>query len=166
MKTLLITFITSILLTTAENKKGFCQSQYINSNILISKEQVYNDFGKVNIIESEKSKLFDEVTFIKDNHTLTAFYDTQSQLVGTTERKKFDELPAKAQQRIKNEYKGYSVGDIMLFDDNEQNETDMVLYNQLFEDANNYFIELTKGNKKIVVESNTDGEISYFTRLQ
>lgn len=166
MKTLLITFVTSVFLTTAENKKCFCQSQYSNTNVQVSKEQVYKDFGTVNIIESEKTRLFDEVTFKKDDHTVTAFYNSRSELVGTTERKRFNDLPVKAQQIIKKEYKDYAAGDIILFDDNEENETDMVLYNQSFEDADNYFIELAKGNKKIVVESNRAGEVSYFTRLQ
>lgn len=164
MKTILITFIASLFLAHTENKdlsgKGY------NDPTGISKEQVYKDFGNVTITEFEKSKLYDEVTFLKDGHTITAFYDDKPMLIGTTERKTFTELPAKAQERVKSYYKDYSVGDIILFDDNEQNETDMVLYNQTFEDADNYFIELTKANRKIVVESNMAGEVSYFTRLQ
>ena len=163
MKTLLMTLLAGILFINAEakniNEKNEDPSQ-------LTKDQFYHDFGDVKIIEWSKNRNLDEVTFIKDGHTLNAFYDDEPLLVGTTENKKFSDLPPQTQKTLKTFYKDYSVGDIILFDDNEANETDMILYNQPFEDADNYFIELTKGNTKIIVEADMYGKTSYFTKLK
>lgn len=109
---------------------------------------------------------FDEATFIQNGQPVSAFYDADSKLVGTTQNKTFADLPLKAQQHIKEHYSEYSPGDVMLFDDNENNETDMVLYGNQFDDKDSYFVELSNANKKIVVQVAMDGEVSYFTRLK
>ena len=38
----------------------------------------------------------------------------------------------------------------------------MMLYGQQFADADNYFVELSKDNKKIVLQVNMSGEVFYF----
>lgn len=130
------------------------------------KEEFNNDFGNIPITQWERTVNFDEVSFSKEGQAFTAFYDNSTNLIGTTAEKTFADLPSKAQQAISKRYRDYSVGDILFFDDNELNETDMVLYNQSFDDADNYFVELKKGNRKIVVEVNMKGDVSYFTRLK
>jgi hypothetical protein len=140
----------------------------INNNQMSSilKEAFNNNFGNVPITQWERTVNFDEVSFSKDGQAFTAFYDNSTKLIGTTAEKTFTDLPSKAQLAINKRYRDYNVGDILFFDDNELNETDMVLYNQPFEDADNYFVELKKGNRKIVVEVNMKGDVSYFTRLK
>lgn len=96
---------------------------------------------------------------------MTAFYDENAKLVGTTETKQLSDVPQKARNYISKKYAGYTVTDVMLFDDNEDNATDMVLFDRQFEDADNYFIELQKGNERIVLASDPAGQVSYFTRL-
>jgi len=132
----------------------------------LSKEEFYSDFGDIPDTQWERSDNFDEATFTTDGQVVTAFYDENSKLVGTTSGKSFTDLPAAAQKIINEQYKEYSVADVMFFDDNEFNETDMILFNQQFEDADNYFVELKKDNKKIVLQVNMEGEVSYFTRLK
>jgi len=140
----------------------------INENKMSSrlKEEFNNDFGNVPITQWERTANFDEVSFSKEGQAFTAFYDNSTKLIGTTAEKTFTDLPAKAQLAINKRYRDYVVGDILFFDDNELNETDMVLYNQPFDDADNYFVELKKGNRKIVVEVDMKGDVSYFTRLK
>ncbi len=41
----------------------------------------------------------------------------------------------------------------------------MILYNNAFDDEDNYFVELQKDNKTIVVQVTMDGLIGYFTAL-
>jgi len=41
----------------------------------------------------------------------------------------------------------------------------MILYGIQFEDADNYFVELSKGTKKIVLQVNTDGVVFFFKQL-
>ena len=131
-----------------------------------SKQAFLTDFGNVPGTEWSRLDNFDEATFTKDGQTKSAFYDFDSKLVGTTQNKTYADIPAKAQQNIMKYYKGYTPVDVLLFDDNELNETDMILYGNQFADKDSYFVELTNGPKKIVVQVSMDGEVGYFTRLR
>lgn len=131
-----------------------------------AKQQLIVDFGKIADAVWERTAHYDEATFIKDGKTLTAFYDYDSKLVGTTTNKTFSDLPAKAQQFINENYKSYNVGDILEYDDNGTVKSNMMFFNQEFADADGYFVELKKDNKKIVLQVSMDGNVSYFTRLR
>jgi len=131
-----------------------------------AKQAFYRDFGNIPVSQWERLDNFDEATFIKDGQAMSAFYDYDAQLVGTTADKTFTDLPAAAQKYIDKKYSDYSIGDVLFYDDNELNETDMILYNTQFDDKDSYFVELKKDNKKIVLQVTMDGEVSYFTRLK
>ncbi len=62
-------------------------------------------------------------------------------------------------------YKDYTIGPVVFYDDNEANSTDMILYGEQFEDADNYFVELSKGTKKIVVQVSPEGVVYFFKQL-
>lgn len=129
-------------------------------------EAFQRDYGIVPGASWRREGNLDVVTFTKDGVTQSAYYDFDAQLVGTTMRKSFSDIPMKAQTWINEKYPGYSKTGVILFDDNENNETDMVLYGQSFDDADNYFVELAKGDKKIVLKSTMAGEVSYFTEIK
>jgi len=42
----------------------------------------------------------------------------------------------------------------------------MILYEQLFQDEDNYFVELKKENKEIILEVNMNGDVSLFKQLK
>lgn len=130
-----------------------------------SKEQFAQDFDKVSDVEWKRTKFFDEATFTQDGQTMTAFYDYNSKLVGTTQIKAFTDLPASGQKTITNKYKDYTVKKVILFDDNEDNDTDMLLFGHQFDDADNYFVELQGDNKDIVVQVDMAGDVSFFTTM-
>ena len=125
-----------------------------------------SDFGHISNVQWKRNAQFDEATFTKDGQQMTAYYDIYSNLVGTTENKFFTDIPTRAQKEIMEKYKEYSIGDVVFFDDNEANETDMVYDDLRFEDADNYFVTLTKDNKQIVLMVNTAGDVSYFKTLK
>lgn len=131
-----------------------------------AKQAFAGDFGNITSYSSERLDNFDEFIFLKDGQTMSAFYDYDSKLVGTTTKKSFSDLPAKAKKYIGEKYAGYTPVDVLMFDDNEFNETDMVLYGYQFDDEDSYFVELAKDNKKIVVQVGMDGGVSYYTRLR
>jgi hypothetical protein len=131
-----------------------------------SREQFAQDFDQVSNVEWKRTRFFDEATFTKDEKTMTAFYDYENKLVGTTEVKAFTDLPASAQKTINKKYKDYSVQKVIMFDDNEDNDTDMLLYGHQFDDADNYFVELQQGNKAIIVQVDMIGDVSFFTTMQ
>lgn len=132
----------------------------------LTKDNFYADFGKVPNVKWTRNDYFDVAEFNLKGVATKAFYDYNSKLVGTTSIKTFAELPQNAQKQIKKEYKDYTPGEVVFFDDNENNDTDMILYDTQFEDSDNYFVELAKGNQKIVVQVNPEGEVFYFTQLK
>lgn len=131
----------------------------------LAKDHFYTDFGQISDAKWVKGPEFDEVTFTKDGGALTAYYDYSSKLVGTTSNKKWTDLPAKAQKEIEKQYKGYVTGAIVLFDDNEANDTNMYLFGNQFEGEDHYFVTVSKDNKEIILMVKTDGEVSYFKQI-
>ena len=127
-----------------------------------SQQQFYTDFGAIPGAVWERDGLFDKVIFNENGVTKKAFYDMDGSLVGTIVDKSFSDLPANAQRYIDKKYAGYAKGDVVFFDDNELNSTDMILYGDSFEDEDNYFIELSRDNKDIVLEVNMNGNVKYF----
>ena len=131
----------------------------------MAKNNFLVDFDKASDVKWVKGPEFDEATFTKDGQKLTAYYDYKSILVGTTSNKKFSDLPASAQKEIQKEYKGYVTGAVILYDDNGSNETNMYLYGHGFDDADHYFVTVSKGTKEIVLMVSTDGQVSYFRHV-
>lgn len=131
----------------------------------LAKTHFKSDFSNATNVVWKRFDTFDQATFIKDGQKMTAFYDESSNLVGTTAPKKFTDLPAKAQQEIRTKYKDYTVGAVVFYDDNEANETDMILYRTQFDDADTYFVELTKANKTTVLQVDMGGVITFFKNI-
>lgn len=130
-----------------------------------SKDSFYADFGQIADVRWVRGPQFDEATFTKDGHKQTAYYDNQFTLVGTTENKKFADLPERAQKEIQKQYKGYATGAVVEYKDNENNDTNMLLYGTQFDDADHYFVTVSKGKEENVLMIKTDGEVSFFRSL-
>lgn len=131
-----------------------------------SKEKFTVDFGNAADVQWARSGYYDEATFTDQNgKRTTAYYDNSSQLVGTTSPRKFSDLPASAQKYIKKNYQSYMDAQVLLFDDNEANDTDMLLYNMQFDDEDMYFIEVRKDTKTDVLRVSMDGNVSLFKTL-
>lgn len=131
-----------------------------------AKDEFDRDFQNVSNVQWSRSNYFDEVSFTKDGKEMRAFYGWDSKLVGTTTPKIFKDLPIAAQKDINKHYKGYTIDDVILFDDEESNDQDMVLFNNQFADEDKYFTELSKDSKTIVLEIALNGDVSYFTQVK
>ena len=130
-----------------------------------SKEEFYRNFGDHPDAIWSATNTFDKVVFNNNGVITTAYYDFDAKLVGTTNVVTFQDLPVAGQKQLLKDYKNYTVKSVVFFDDNENNDTDMILYNNAFEDEDNYFVELQKDNKTIVVQVTMDGLTGYFTTL-
>jgi hypothetical protein len=126
----------------------------------------YSDFGYIPITNWEITDQFDKISFMKNNALCTAYYDTDGELVGTISSVTEADLPAHALQDINKKYNGYTVGNIVFYDDNESNQTDMMYYGQQFDTEDKYFVELQNDKEKIVVQVNTVGDVSFFRTLK
>jgi hypothetical protein len=96
---------------------------------------------------------------------LKAYYDADGQLVGTTQFKKFEDLPDKGQKIIHHKFKGYEVGQILFFNNNDINRSPMLLWGTEIVDKSSYFVELVKGSDKLVVYVDPGGNVSVFKNL-
>lgn len=127
----------------------------------LAKSHFFQDFGNVNA-SWRRTSYFDEATFVQNGKPMTAYYDDGAELVGTTSPSDFSALTPGAQKDIKKHYKGYTIDKVVLFDDNENNESDMILYGADISDEDNYFVELSKGQKEIVLKVTPEGEVGFF----
>jgi hypothetical protein len=131
-----------------------------------AKDNFLNEFSDAKEVTWKRVDTFDEASFTnKDGQKMKAFYDYNGKLVGTTIHKTFADVPEKGQKEIKKGYKDYTIGQVVFFDDNEANETDMRLYDTQFDDEDNYFVEMIKGPKRIILQVKSNGEVFYFKEL-
>ncbi|XZF16569.1 hypothetical protein ACTHGU_10550 [Chitinophagaceae bacterium MMS25-I14] len=126
------------------------------------KQAFAGDFGNVPVAW-ERTDILDKASFTSNGTDMTAYYDADAQLIGTVINKSFADLPAKAQQTINSQYADYKKGTVIFFDDNERNETDMVLYGLQFDDIDCYFIELSKDSNTLVLQITMNGQVADFT---
>ena len=131
----------------------------------VAKNSFIIDFGAAKNAQWKRIDTYDEVAFTLDGKAMKAYYDVDGSLVGTTTSKTFAQLPANGQKEINTKYKGYTVGPILFYDDNENNATDMILYGLQFEHTDCYFVELTKGQDKFVVQVGPVGYVQMFKKL-
>jgi hypothetical protein len=132
----------------------------------LTKSNFVVDFKDPQNVHFERTKYFDEVSFMSGNKQLKAYYDVDNQLVGTTQEKSFADLPGNAQNEITKKYADYTVARVIQFDDNDINNTDMILYGVSFEDANNYFAELKNESKAIVLKIDKAGDVTFFSNMK
>ena len=131
-----------------------------------SKTAFYEDFSDAKNVTSKRDDTFDVFTFTNsDGVNLKAFYDIDSKLVGTIQSKQFSDLNPKVQEKIKKDYKDYTVGPVIFFRDNPENSTDMIVYGSQFDDADSYFVELSKGTKKTILQIDTEDVIHFFKEI-
>lgn len=108
---------------------------------------------------------FEEATFNMNGSAETAYYDNDNNLVGTTNKSSYSSLPEKAKATIEKWYPDYTATQVIFFKDNQDNDTNMMLYSTSFDDGDNYFVELSNGAKNYVVKVDTDGQVSFFQQL-
>ncbi|OMP80632.1 hypothetical protein [[Flexibacter] sp. ATCC 35208] len=161
MKTLFLSAAALFMVVMTSEANSFDK---VVSNL--SKTQFSQDFSHVQHAVWSHPGNFDEVIFQRQGHTMTAYYDAGSELVGTTSSKKFTDLPLKAQSKIRKEYQDYNVVSVIRYDDNENNGTDMQLFGVTADAPDSYFVELSKGAKKEVLQVSDEGNVSFFQALK
>lgn len=130
-----------------------------------SRQQFNVDFPSATDITFWQSNNIDVISFTQNKLQCKAYYDADSKLIGTVTPKTIADIPANALAHIRKNYKDFSIDKVIFFDDNEFNESDIILYGQTFNDADNYFAELSKGGKKFVVKIEKDGVVSFFDMM-
>ena len=144
-----------------KEKKEKRRELWLHSVNAVTASRFATDFPNANSI-SWTQGVFEEATFYDGDVLKTTYYDSDNELVGTTRIVDYSMLSGKARHYINNKYPGYIVERVILFDDNESNNTDMVLFSNQFNDGDTYFPILSNGGKKIILEVTTDGSVFFF----
>lgn len=131
-----------------------------------SKSSFATQFGNIPDVQWERQDYFDVANFTKDGQKMKAYFDVNGELVGTITDKTFEDLPAKAREYIRNKYPDYTIGDVIMYTDNQNEEGDILLFGTEMESATNYFVELRKDNKRTILKVSPDGDVSFFKELK
>ena len=148
-----------------KEKRELKREEWLHSVDVATADQFSYDFPNAKDISWTRS-MFSEASFIDGDIQKIAYYDTDNNLVGTTNYVDYSALPAKAQRYISKKYEGYRIEKVILFDDNEANDTDMFLLNTSFEDQDTYFPVLSKDSKQVILKVTTDGNVSFFREFK
>lgn len=108
---------------------------------------------------------YDIADFVLKKHDMKAYFDADGELVGTVQPKTMDDLPDKGVRILQTKYKDYKIGKILYFDNNEDNASPMILWGTEILDRSNYFVELWKGDDKLVVYVDPGGNVTMFKKL-
>jgi hypothetical protein len=131
----------------------------------MAKNEFTGDFPSAKDVSWERVDTYDVVAFTNNGKKMKGYYDYDGKLVGTTMNKTFSDIPSAAQKEIKRKYNGYTIGPVIFYDDNEANDTDMILWATQFASADNYFVELDKGKEQIILKVDPYGLVSFFKEL-
>lgn len=131
-----------------------------------TQQQFARDFPGAKNMAFSRFQNVDEVRFMMNGTAEKAYYDNDSKLIGTVLPQKTSDLPKGALNHIQKDYKKFSIVRVIMFDDNESNESDMWLYGHQFEDRDNYFVEIADGAKKEVLQVNMEGDVSFFSEIK
>jgi hypothetical protein len=123
-----------------------------------------NDFGNVTVLNWLRGPVYNVVNFTRNGQQMEADYGTDSKLVGTITPKVFTDLPAGAQKDIQKHYAGYNPVNVIYYDDNEDNPDVFTLGDDQFT-VDNYFVELAKDNRGIVLRVRPDGFVEFFKNM-
>jgi len=123
------------------------------------------DFANATEVNWVRTPNYDIATFNLKNQELKAYYDSDGQLVGTTQYKKIEDLPEKGQKILREKYKDYSIGKVMYFNNNDINRSPMLLWGIEIVDQSSFFVELANATKKLVVYVDQGGNVKPFKQL-
>jgi hypothetical protein len=139
---------------------------YVNTADPIIKSQFTADFPDAKDVHFSRVKYLNEVSFTQVKEEMYAYYDDGAQLVGTIQKESFANLPGNAQKKIQNKYPGYAIDNVVRFDDNESDQTEMILDGTSLDDGDNYFVKLKNDSKTILVKVDLSGGVNYLTTLK
>ena len=125
------------------------------------------DFGnKSSNVSWTKTDMYDEATFMNNGRETRAYYDFEGQLVGTTILKTYADLPQRAKNTIAKRYPDYTVESSLIYDFNKLSDVQMLMFSDQFVDSQNFFVQLSKGAEKIVLQVTPVGQVFFFSKIK
>ncbi len=147
-----------------EENRAIRREKALTEPTYMAEQHFETDFPDATNVTWKKIGI-EEASFTLNGKEMKAFYDYNNDLIGTTMPVSYLDMPAIARNYIAKHFSDYTTQSVILFDDNEYNQSDMVLYGNAFADTDNYFVELSNNNKRIVLEVNMEGLVTFFKDL-
>lgn len=147
-----------------EENRAIRREKTLTEPTYMAEQNFETDFPDATNVTWKKIGI-EEASFTLNGKAMKAFYDYNNELIGTTTPVSYSDMPAIARNYIEKHLSDYTAQSVIRFDDNEYNQSDMVLYGNVFADADNYFVELSNNNKTIVLEVNMEGLVTFFKDL-
>lgn len=104
------------------------------------------------------TKSCQKVDFIADGAKKTAFYTLSGDFLGTTQSTTYKAIPAKSQKMIADSYKGYTPGEVIVYQANEALNSDI--------EAVSYFVDLKSADHEVLVRVANSGNIEFFKQVK
>jgi hypothetical protein len=161
----------TITKTMAEIQKEGAETN-LNAVSAVTVNQFAYDFPDVTNIHFDRMDGHDVITYTENGRVNTAYYDDNSELLGTIRNRSIQDLPAAAQKEIADRYPDYKVVRVVRFNANTENESyidnnsELPFYDDSSENSSNYFVELNNDNKAIVLMVGLSGEVSFFSTMK
>ena len=158
MKKLFITAAIATLFSASVFADGTKKS---NTTVNVSYtvlDQFNTDFADAKNVSWTVNKNFQKADFVTDGTKKTAFYNLQGQFVALTQNADLKAIPAKANQEIAEQYKGYAVKEVIVLQSNPEVNTDA--------DETAYFVDLKSDTKEVLVRITPEAHIAFYKEVK
>jgi hypothetical protein len=158
MKKIFLTFATAALLSVsvfaADGGK-----KIEGATVSYSVQQAFSaDFSNATNTVWTVTKNCQKADFLVDGVKRTAFYNLAGDFLGTTQSTIYKAIPAKSQKMIANNYKGYTPGEVIVYQANEALSNDI--------EATSYFVDLKSDKHEILVRVANSGNVEFFKQVK
>jgi hypothetical protein len=130
-----------------------------SANVAYAVQQEFAaDFAGATNVSWVETKNCVKAQFEIDGAKKTAFYTLSGDFLGTTQTIGYNAIPAKSQKLIADEYKGYTAGDVIVYQAN-------VSVNDTIEPTT-YFVDLKNANHEVLVRVTGSGSVEFFKQVK
>lgn len=160
MKKIFLTIATAALFSinvfaVDGGKKGTVTSANISYN---AQQEFSADFADAQNVVWHEDRNCQKADFTIDGVKKTAFYNLTGDFLGTTQVIGYNAIPAKSQKLIADKYKGYTPGDVIVYQANEDVNSDI--------EPTSYFVVLKSSTHELLVRVTGSGDLEFFKQVK
>lgn len=158
MKRIFLTFATAALLSVNVFAADGGKKADDNVASYSAKQAFTADFAEATDATWTVTKNCQKVDFVIDGAKKTAFYTLAGDFLGTTQTTVYKAIPAKSQKLIAESYKGYTPGEVIVYQANEAINNDI--------EPTSYFVDLKNEKHEVLVRVTNSGNIEFFKQVK
>ena len=155
-------FITTAAIATLFSASVFADGTKKSSTTVNVSNRVlnsfYSDFADAKTVNWTVNRNFQKADFVANDIKMTAFYNLQGQFVALTQDVDARAIPAQAQKEIADDYKGYTVNEVIVIQNNTELNPDA--------DETAYFVDLKSDTKEVLVRITPEAHIAFYQTIK